>query len=100
MSYIAKKGLAVHHQKITLIANHPMTTDGTVCKACNEPFKGGDAITLLPLGPGNDSEARALARAGRAYNAVALPLHYACVTGDESSEPVMDDDRPDEDGGY
>ena len=54
---------------------------GRLCPACKEPFKIGDYTTLIGLGPGNDSEEQEKARLGKPYNAIALELHYACVTG-------------------
>lgn len=53
------------------------------CAACQEPFALGQFITLVPIGPGADEEARERKRAGRPYNAVAALAHYACVTGFE-----------------
>jgi hypothetical protein len=58
--------------------------DGTLpCIVCGDTFVVGDVTTLIPLGPGKDSEARARAREGRSYNAVALLCHWACITGEE-----------------
>ncbi len=54
---------------------------GQVCQACNDPIVVGDYCALVPLGPGRSDEARARARHGRVYNAVALPVHYVCATG-------------------
>lgn len=59
--------------------NHPSV--GELCPACKEAFAPGDYTTLITLGPGGDPEARDRAREGRAYNAVALEVHYACATG-------------------
>jgi hypothetical protein len=64
-----------------LAPDHPLAKDGQ-CQACNVPFQAGDWVTLIALGPGDDPEARAKARAGRPYNAVALPVHWACATGE------------------
>ena len=60
---------------------------GQKCPACGEPFKEGDYTTLVPLGPGTDPEARKRAREGRAYNAVAVEVHWPCATGDEEIAP-------------
>lgn len=60
-------------------ANHP--TIGELCKACNQPFKEGDYTTLIPLGPGNDPEEQQKAAEDKAYNAVAIEIHYSCATG-------------------
>lgn len=59
---------------------------GEVCAACKKPFKAGQYTTLIALGPGADPDARKSAREGRAFNAVALEVHYACATGDEDGE--------------
>jgi len=64
-----------------LPANHPLI--GDICSACGQPFKEGDETTLIPLGPGDDSKARMQCREGRAYNAIAAPIHWACATGEE-----------------
>lgn len=54
-----------------------------VCPACRVALKLGDAITLVPIGPGESEEEREKARTpGRFYNAVAVVAHYACVTGE------------------
>lgn len=60
-------------------ADHPSV--GEPCAACRHPFEPGDYTTLVSLGPGEDEEARQRAREGRAYNAVAVEAHWACVTG-------------------
>lgn len=54
------------------------------CPACRQPFAAGEFVTLIALGPGDDPEARARARAGRAYNALGIPVHWACATGEET----------------
>lgn len=59
---------------------------GRPCPACTVSFVAGDYTTLVALGPGDDPEARARAVAGRAYNAVAVEVHFACVFGREPSE--------------
>lgn len=66
-----------------LKADHPLVTDHTACLACHEEFAEGDYVSLLPLGPGNDPENRRKAREGRPYTAAAIPLHWACMTGQE-----------------
>lgn len=58
-------------------ADHPST--GKPCAACKRLFKEGDYTTLVPLGPGDDTEARERAKEGRAYNAVAVEVHYECA---------------------
>lgn len=60
---------------------------GQPCPARKIPFVVGNRTTVVPLGPGADPEGRERARAGRPHNAVALVLHYACVTGIETPAP-------------
>lgn len=43
------------------------------------PLAAGDYTTLIPIGPGNDPEARERAKEGRPYNAVALEIHWECA---------------------
>ena len=64
-----------------LAGDHPCV--GQVCPACSVPFKEGDALTLVSLGPGSDPDERHKARVGRPYNAIAQPVHWACATGEE-----------------
>ena len=67
----------------------PMTPDHLPppCPACKVAFKAGDYCTLIALGPGDDDEGRRRAREGRVYNAVALPVHWACATGEPDPVP-------------
>lgn len=69
-------------RRFTTAADDPVV--GTPCPACNETIRENDSTALVPLGPGTSVEARNLARARRAYNAVAIVVHYACATGEES----------------
>lgn len=64
-----------------LKGDHPSI--GQPCPACWHPFKPGDYVTLVAIGPGDDKEARRACREGRVYNALAVSAHYACVTGIE-----------------
>ena len=66
-----------------LAADHPEVTRGNKCHGCNQPFKEGEFVTIVAIGPGDDAEERAKARQGRAYNAVGIVAHWACVTGEE-----------------
>jgi hypothetical protein len=54
------------------------------CPGCQLPFMDGDYLTLVPLGPGGDMDERDRAASGRAFNAVAIAVHWTCATG----EPV------------
>ena len=55
---------------------------GDTCHACNQTFKEGEITTLVALGPGDDPEARRLCREGNTYNAIAIPIHWSCATGE------------------
>lgn len=54
---------------------------GKSCAACRVPFAAGDYTALVELGPGSDPDEQRACREGRAYNAVAVEVHYACFTG-------------------
>lgn len=54
---------------------------GKPCPACHKRFIEGDYTTLITLGPGDDPEAQKKAKEGRAYNAVAVEVHYVCAGG-------------------
>lgn len=64
-----------------LSVDHPLVVELTPCAACKVAFVAGDETTLVPLGPGNNPEARQLAAEGRPYNAVAAVVHWTCHTG-------------------
>jgi hypothetical protein len=59
---------------------------GTKCPACQQEFEAGDYTTLVALGPGDDPEEQAKAKALRPYNAVAVEVHWKCAggTGEDS----------------
>jgi hypothetical protein len=57
-------------------ADHPGI--GKLCDACHRPFAEGDYTTLVILGPGDDDEARKRRDEGRAYNAIAIEIHWDC----------------------
>ncbi len=59
---------------------HPSV--GEKCPACGNKFNVGDITTLIALGPGNDKESQEKATQGRAYNAVAVEVHWSCATGE------------------
>jgi hypothetical protein len=61
-------------------ADHPSV--GERCPACRIEFEAGDYTTLVTLGPGDDPESQRRALAGRAYNAVAVEVHWSCATGE------------------
>ena len=62
-----------------LAATHPIITEELICPGCKRPFKVGDVVTLVCIGPGDDEEERAKAQAGRPYVAVGLPVHADCA---------------------
>lgn len=62
-------------------ADHPSV--GKPCPACGKAFMPGDYTTLVALGPSDDPKEQEKARNGQTYNAVAVEVHYACVTGVE-----------------
>jgi hypothetical protein len=63
----------------------PLEADlfGPPCAACRRRMIAGEYVTLIELGPGIDPEERARCRGGSVYNAVAIPVHWACATGEE-----------------
>lgn len=61
--------------------NHSLIKNDHSCIACRMPFKPGEIVTLVPIGPGKDEEARKKCRNGEPYNAVAIPIHWSCATG-------------------
>jgi hypothetical protein len=79
------KGKSLHKVEHILRRFGPKQEEGTghgkPCPACEINFKPGDFTTLIPLGPGDDLEAREKAVAGRPYNAIAIEVHWSCATG-------------------
>lgn len=65
-----------------LPADSWMVREPTTCPGCHQLFKAGEVVTLVAIGPGDDPEARQRASEGKPYNAIAIPAHYSCVTGD------------------
>lgn len=61
---------------------------GKECPACFEPFRVGQRLTLVPLGPGFDPEQRRLAREGLPYDSVAVEVHFECATGQDPDEEI------------
>ena len=56
------------------------------CPACHQQFQVGDVTALVPVGPGPNPDSQERAREGRPYNAVAVPVHWTCATGEPLSE--------------
>lgn len=52
------------------------------CPGCQQKFQVGDVTTLIALGPGDDPEEQKKCREGKAYNAVAVIIHWSCATGE------------------
>jgi len=79
-------------EKVILTENHPCVRDRrfrpAACPACGKAFWSGQAIALVPIGPGENPEAQRLCREGLAYNAACIPAHWWCVTG-EVEETVL-----------
>ena len=66
-----------------LTDGHPLLEeDADPCPGCRSKFSEGEYVTLITIGPGDDPEARRRAVQGRAYTAVALPVHWACAVGE------------------
>lgn len=64
-----------------LAIDHPLVNQ--LCPACLKLIRAGAFVALVTIGPGEDTEERARAVAGRPYNAVAVAAHWACVTGQD-----------------
>ena len=62
-----------------LPTDDPMIRDKMTCPGCKKPFREGDITTLIFIGPGDDEEERALAKAGQPYLGVGIPAHAACA---------------------
>lgn len=56
--------------------DHPSC--GEICFVCKKPMLEGEYTTLVPLGPGEDEDSRQRAAEGRAYNTVAIEVHWEC----------------------
>lgn len=67
-----------------LSADHPLVNDatGTNCPGCNQRFRAMDVITRVAIGPGDNEDARRLCLEGSFYEAVGIPVHWACATGE------------------
>jgi hypothetical protein len=72
----------MHAKMGPLSATHPLVDDEE-CPACHYAFEEGDHVTLIELGPGPSPDDREAARRGATYTAVAVPVHWACATGEE-----------------
>jgi len=49
------------------------------CIACWKELKEGDRVSLVRLGPGDNSQQRAKALAGEDYNCIVQKIHYDCA---------------------
>ena len=69
------------------LADHPSI--GELCLACRRPFAVGDYTTLVPIGPGDDTDGQDRRDEGRVYNAVAVEVHWECspYTRDTNDRP-------------
>ena len=73
-----------------LAGDHPLVLESVMgeresltCAACGLRFRASEYVTLINVGPGDSREARRKAREGVAYTGVAVPVHWACATGEE-----------------
>jgi hypothetical protein len=55
--------------------DHPLVDD--ICPVCSNAFLAGDEVTLIATHPVDQEEAKK-AQQGKAYNAVAQPVHWWC----------------------
>jgi hypothetical protein len=67
-----------------LSADHWLVDKRADCPGCELPFMAGDYVTLVSIGPGIDLDERIRARERRAFDAVAIAVHWACATGEEN----------------
>lgn len=66
-------------------ADHPALGFALQCHKCGAFLREGDMTTLVPVGPGDDDEAQALAREGQPHRQVALEVHVECSDGHAGS---------------
>lgn len=64
---------------------------GRPCPACQRVLVEGDTVSVHVLGPGPNQAARRKAREGKPFEGIAVELHWACATGDESYEAAPPD---------
>lgn len=55
---------------------------GLACAACAVPFRHGDQLAAIPLGPGDDLGERARCARGDDYESQTALVHWACATGE------------------
>lgn len=83
--------------KISLPVYGPLAADqggvGASCPGCNKKIAIGDYVVLLAVGPGANEDARALARNGKSYKAIAVAVHLPCATGEIRVPPIAPSDR-------
>lgn len=61
----------------TLTNGHALTSE--ICPACNLGFVPGDVIVLVLLGPGDNPESQAKAKAGEFYTGFSIAVHRDCA---------------------
>jgi len=81
ITYLRHQRAVAHNQKMGPLAADHWLGDAD-CPGCQLPFIEGDHVTLVPIGPGGDPDERDRAASGRAYNAVAIAVHWTCATGE------------------
>lgn len=59
---------------------------GEKCPVCHLPFKEGDHTTLVSIGV-DDEENKRLMHEGKAFNSIALEIHWDCrIINDDDIE--------------
>lgn len=76
-----------------LAEDHWLARGDAECPGCHRGFAAGEVTCLLVMESEENTQAAAEAeeRGAGAYNAVATPAHWTCVTG--STDPVGDFER-------
>lgn len=61
-----------------LAPDHPLVTHVQFgCDVCLQPFRTGEYVTLVPVKPASEDDARKKEQ-GRPYNYEAAPIHWEC----------------------
>ena len=64
-----------------MVGSHPLLRDEQRCAQCAEPFRVGDVVVLMAVGPDSLDTVRTHERGGW-YSAYAVIMHQACVSGE------------------
>lgn len=78
--YSRTKGPAVADDArvFDLAADHP-ATDGQTCISCGRNFEAGDKAVILPVGPGDDTNALIACRDDKWYSGNGILIHANCA---------------------